>query len=191
MRENVPALGYNLNQTGLLYRVSRGNTGAAAGAVSGIWKRYATRGFADVEARPSAGRYRRDVWLRSALCVFLIKKTFQHLGAGENEEAFATLARVEPLAYGLFEALANVGGIYLARGQPEKAASFFDRAARAVPRQGRGDDYFRFHYANLLAAKGNAYLAAGDPAAAEAAYEESRKAYPADRPGAPADAGTR
>ncbi len=183
VRENALTLGYRLNQTGLLYRVSRQPLEAAAVGVPAIWKRYATRGFADVEARPASPRFRRDVWLRAALCVFLIKQALQYLGAGENEKAFAALARAEPLADGLFEPLANIGGIYLARGQAEKAVTFFDRAARAVPRAGVGDEYFRLHYGQLLARKGDACLEAGDRPGAEAAYRASLEAFPA-QPGA-------
>jgi tetratricopeptide (TPR) repeat protein len=181
VRENALALGYHLNQEGLLYRVSRQPAGAPAG-VPAVWERYATRGFAEAEAQPAAPRYREDVWLRSAMCVFFIKRALQNFGAGEAEAGFAAVARAEPLAYGLFEPLANVGGIYLARGRPEEAAAFFERAARAVPRAGAGDEYFRLHYARLLAMKGNALLQAGDVEGAEAAYRESSAAYP-DQPG--------
>ncbi len=186
VRENVLALGYDLKQTGLLYRVSRKSTGPAAGGAPDVWERYETRGFADVEAHPAAQRFREDVWLRRAACTFLIKESLQLFGAGETQKGFAALARAEPLAYGLFEPLANIGGIYLARGRPEKALIFFERAAAAVPRAGVGDEYFRLHYAHILARKGDAYLRLGDAAGAEAAYREARDALPAQPGGAPA-----
>jgi tetratricopeptide (TPR) repeat protein len=183
MRENALALGYNINQEGLMYRVSPGRPSAAAG-VPAVWQRYETRGFADAEARPTSPRLRRDVWLRSAICVFRIKEALQYFGAGDVEGGFDAVARAEPLAYGLFEPLANLGGIYLAHGQPARAAAFFDRAARAVPRAGVGDEYFRVHYARILAMKGDAYSMAGDADAAEAAYREASEAFPAP-PGSP------
>jgi tetratricopeptide (TPR) repeat protein len=187
VRENALAAGYRFSQTGLLYRVSRERTDPLEGRVPEIWKRYETRGFAELEARPEAPKFRRDVWLRYAVCTFLIKKAYQYFGAGEATEGFATLARAEPLAYGLFEPLANVGAIYMARGRPKKAAAYFERAARAVPRAGVGDEYFRLHYAGILTRKGDAYRAMGDEAAAEAAYREARAAYPAGRDEAAAE----
>ena len=179
MRENALALGYNLNQEGLLYRVSRRRPDKAAAGVPAVWERYATRGFSNVEARPASPRLRGDVWLRSALCVFFIKQALQYFGAGEAGGGFAALSRAEPLAYGLFEPLANAGGIYLARGRPDKAVTFFERAARAVPRAGVGDEYFRLHYARILALKGDSCLQTGDVEGAEAAYRESMEAFPA------------
>jgi tetratricopeptide (TPR) repeat protein len=184
MRESVLLLGYNFNQTGLLYRVSPERTDATGG-VPEIWERYDTRGFAEVEGRPGAPKFRRDVWLRSAICTFLIKKGYQYFGASEPAEGFAVLARAEPLAYGLFEPLANIGAIYMARGRPEEAAAFFERAAHAVPRAGVGDEYFRLHYAGILARKGDAYHEMGNEAAAEAAYRQAREAYPASAGEAP------
>jgi tetratricopeptide (TPR) repeat protein len=175
--ESVPALGYYFYQTGLLYRVSP-ERAEATGGFPEIWTRYKTRGFAEVESRPEAPKFRRDVWLRSAICTFLIKEAYQYFGAGGTAAGFAVLARAEPLAYGLFEPLANIGAIYLARGRPEEAATFFARAARAVPRRGAGDEYFRLHYAGILARKGDAYREMGNEAAAEAAYREAREAYP-------------
>jgi tetratricopeptide (TPR) repeat protein len=185
VRESVPALGYNFYQTGLLYRVSRERTDVNGGGMPKIWKRYETRGFAEVEGRPEAPKFRRDVWLRSAICTFLIKKAYQYFGAGGTTDGFAVLARAEPLAYGLFEPLANIGAIYMARGRPEEAAAFFERAARAVPRAGVGDEYFRLHYAGILARKGDAYREMGREAAADAAYREAREAYPVSRDEAP------
>jgi tetratricopeptide (TPR) repeat protein len=179
VRENVLALGYDFKQTGLLYRVSRKRTNPPSGGVPDIWKRYETRGFADVEARPAAPRFREDVWLRRAACTFLIKEALQRFGAGQNQRGFAALARAEPIAYGLFEPLANIAGIYLAHSQPEKALTFFERAAGAVPRAGVGDEYFRLHYADILARKGDAYLRMGDLKSAEAAFREAREAFPA------------
>ncbi len=184
VRESVLARGYNFYQTGLLYRVSP-EPADATGGVPEIWKRYETRGFAEVEGRPEAPKFRRDVWLRSAICTFLIKEAYQYFGAGGTAAGFAVLARVEPLAYGLFEPLANIGAIYMARGRPEEAATFFERAARAVPRAGVGDEYFRLNYAGILTRKGDAYREMGNEAAAEAAYREAREAYPVARDEAP------
>jgi tetratricopeptide (TPR) repeat protein len=179
VRENVLALGYQLNQTGLLYRVAGQRPDLAGPDAAAVWERYQTRGFADVEARPAAQRFREDVWLRRAACTFLIKEALQRFGAGENHKGFAALARAEPIAYGLFEPLANIAGIYLARRRPEKALTLFERAAAAVPRAGVGDEYFRLHYAQILARKGDAYLQLGDAEGAEAAYREAREALPA------------
>ncbi len=156
-----------------------GRPGSAGSDVAALWERYATKGLADVEARPAAPRYREDVWLRRAACTFLIKEALQRFGAGQNQKGFAALARAEPIAYGLFEPLANIAGIYVARGQPKKALTFFERAASAVPRAGVGDEYFRLHYAHILARKGDAYLQLGDGENAEAAFREAREALPA------------
>lgn len=178
VRENVLAQGYQLNQTGLLYRVAGRRPDRAGPDTAALWERYATRGFADVETRPVSPRFREDVWLRHMICIFLIKRAFQYLEAGGIDEAFAALARAEPVAEGLFEPLGNVGGIYLAHGRPEKAVALLERAARAVPRAGIGDEYFRLHFAQLLARKGDAYLEMGDAESAEAAYREAREACP-------------
>jgi hypothetical protein len=186
-RENVVAQGYRLNQTGLLYRVSgRFDDGVGPG-FQVIWERYATKGFADVEAHPASPRFREDVWLRYTVCTFLIKEALQRFGAGQNQKGFATLARAEPIAYGLFGPLANIGIIYLAHGQPEKAVALLERAANAVPRASVEDEYFRLYYAQILARKGDAYLEIGDVAAAAAAYRESVAAFPTQPDGVVAE----
>jgi hypothetical protein len=176
-RETVLALGYHLRQTGLLYRVEGERADRERPDAAALWERYATRGFADVEAHPASPRFREDNWLRHTMCIFLIKKAFQCLEAGDTDEAFAALARAEPVAEGLFEPLGNLGSIYLAQGQPEKAVALFERAARAVPRAGGGDEFFRLNFAQILARKGDAYMAMGDAASAEEAYREAREAY--------------
>lgn len=179
VRENVLAHRYHLNQAGLLYRVSRRPPEGVSSDFPAVWARYATRGFGDVESRPAAPRFRQDVWLRYTVCAFIIKEALQRFGAGQNQKGFATLARAEPIAYGLFEPLANIGSIYLAHGRTEKAVVLLDGAAGAVPRAGVGDEYFRLHYAQILARKGDAYLRMGDVESAEAAFRKAREAFPA------------
>jgi hypothetical protein len=179
VRENVLAHRYHLNQAGLLYRVSRRPPEGVSSDFPAVWARYATRGFGDVESHPAAPRVREDVWLRYTVCTFLIKEALQRFGAGQNQKGFATLARAEPIADGLFEPLANIGSIYLAHGRTEKAVVLLEEAAGAVPRAGVGDEYFRLHYAQILARKGDAYLRMGDVESAEAAFREAREAFPA------------
>jgi hypothetical protein len=180
-RGSVIARGYGLLQTGLLYRVAFDPGAAGTPDVPPLWGRYVTRGYADAEARPGRGRYRDDQWLRQTICIFRIKEALQYIAAGDRDSAFAILEALGPTADGLFEPLSVMAGVYLDNGEPTKAARLFARAADAVPRHGRGDGYFRFHYGRLLAAEGDAHLAAGDVDEAEAAYERSRLAVP-DQP---------
>jgi len=177
VRGGPAACGYGVRQEGLLYRVMAAGDEPAAAGIPAVWKRYPTRGFAALEARPASPRARGDVWLRFFTCNYLIREACQYLNAGRRAEGLALARRAESLAYGLFEPLANLAAIQLAQGDPAAAAVLFDRAAKAVPRAGVGDDVIRYYYAGILAKKAEAYDRAGNAAAAATARAEATTAY--------------
>lgn len=177
-RPGVLSYGYDLRQEGLLYKVAGSGAGLETDALPPIWGRYVERGYDALDAAPATPRRRADVWLRLAICNYRLRYAYQYLSAGRREEGLALALRAEPLAYDLYDPLANLGGIYLAHGDPRKAAALFDAAAKAVPRAGAGDEAFRYTYALALAGKASALEAAGDRAAAEAALTEALAACP-------------
>lgn len=139
------------------------------------------RGVAGIEDNPTARRYGEDKWPREAVCKYKFMLANGYFLAGEKQEALNVLAAAVPVAAGISSALADMAGIYFDNGYPTEAAATYDRAARAFPRRGVGDDYSRYLYAQVLASKGTSLLYAGDVDGAEAAYRESLAAYP-DQP---------
>jgi len=180
-RYPVVEYGYRLYPAGTLFRAS----GRAYRRLPfpAVWSRYARRGVDEVERKPASRRWRRDVSARAAVCHYLLMETWQHFGAGQSEQAYETLRSLEAVAAGLAEPLQNVGSMYLVHGRPEKALELYDRAIAAFPREGKGDPYYRYYFAQLYNDKATAYLMMGDPARAQEYVTKSLEIYP-DQPGA-------
>jgi tetratricopeptide (TPR) repeat protein len=178
-RESVFSYGYTLEPAGMLYRATR--PPVEPRPVAAVWGRYVMRGVKAVEARPDTPRNVTEEWVRDAICKYRTMLARGQFLAGEEDEALATLAAVAPVARGMTESLLELANIYVMYGHYEKALKIYDQALEAFPRQGIGDETFRYHYAQIWTNRGVTLLHLGDLDAAEASFRESLTAYP-DQP---------
>jgi len=178
-REEVPSYGFALEPAGMLYRVTE--PPLERRPVSPVWRRYAVRGVAEVEADPASRRYLAEEWVRDGICKYKLMLARDYFQAGETDKALATLAAAAPVARDLTESLLELANIYAMHGYYKEAIPHYDRALEAFPRKGVGDQSFRLHYAQILANKAIAYLRVGDVEAAEKAFRRSLETYP-DQP---------
>lgn len=179
-RDHVYAYGYVIEPAGMLYKIFK--TPPMRSGPSPVWKSYKMRGVRYYESHPDDPRVREEEWVRDTICIYRFMYARELFLAGQPEKATAVLKRVEPLAGGLPESLADMGNIYFLNGYYREAVRLYNLAVRAFPRQGKGDPAFRLRYAQILNNKAVALIYLGDVDGAEAAYRASYEAYP-DQPG--------
>jgi tetratricopeptide (TPR) repeat protein len=175
-REEVLQYGHALEAEGISYRVYFSpprDTRPAA-----VWKRYSFRGVDDFLARPDTARRRADLAARAAISRYYLMRARENFEGGDTAAAATILAVISPVAEGSWDDLAEIANLYLMLGTPREAIRYYDKAAAAFPRQGKGDPAFRLIYARLFANRAVAFLFLGDADGAAASYEESLAAYP-------------
>lgn len=175
-RNEVEEYGYDLMPAGMLYRVYL--RPVPARGFSPVWRRYRMRGIEEVVAAPRQPRYVREVWVRTAACTYYFMRARESFLVGEPARARAVLGRAAPMAADISESLAELGNIYFVNGYPRDALVYYRAAVTSFPRQGKGDEGFRYRYAQMLTNEAVAYLYLGDVDGAERMYKASLAAYP-------------